>query len=116
MGIIANSTGSPGAIGAASGGKVSAVNNLGTAAIQVVAANPSRQQLTFANPSAVTIYVCPSVDLNGAALTPTLAALGGTFPIFSGGVLVVSGECQTAWKALAASGVNNPLTIMDSNV
>lgn len=115
MGIIANSTGSPGAIGAASGGKVTAVNNLATTAIQVVAGNPSRQQLTFANPGTVTVYVSPSVDLNGTALTPTLAALGGTFPVFAGGVLVVSGECQTAWKALAASGVNNPLTIMDSN-
>lgn len=100
----------------ASGGKVSAVNNLGTAPIQVVAANPSRQSLTFANPGTVTVYVSPSVTGSGAALTPSLAALGGTFPLFAGGLLVISGECQTAWQALAASGVNNPLTVMDSNL
>lgn len=101
----------------ASGGKVTAVNNLGTAAIQVVAANPSRRSLVFHNPGTIDVYVAPATDLNGQAIALALGALGGGFLVYAnGGTLQVEGECQTAWKAMSASGSNNPLTVMDSNV
>jgi hypothetical protein len=100
----------------ASGGKVTPVNNVGTGVAQVVAQNAQRQTLTFANPGTVTVYVGPTKDANGNTITPTLAALGGTFPVFAGGLLVIAGECQQAWQALAASGASNPLTVMESNL
>lgn len=118
MTIIA-STGSPQAIGGASGGKIYAYNAIGNVLnVAVAPVNPSRQRITFINPGAtVTIYISPTTDANGATLTPTTAALGGTVPVIAGGFVTIDGECQCAWQALAASGgAVNPLTVMDSNV
>lgn len=103
-------------IGPASGGKVTPINTLGTTALQVLAPNPARASVAFANPGAVTVYVAPLVNSQGQTFTPTLAALGGTFPVFAGGLLMISGECQTGWQAFAASGSNNPFTVSESNV
>lgn len=104
-------------IGPASGGKVFPFNAITSANnTTVVAANAQRAKLTFANPGTITIYVSPLRDANNAVLTPTTAALGGTFPIFGGGVLTLEGEIQGAWQALAASGTTNPFTVSDSNV
>lgn len=123
MGIIQTNPGSPGTVAGASGGKVYAFNTVTNANnIPVAPANPSRNSITFHNPSAsVDIFVSPTTALNlvnGAAapLTPTLAALGGTFRIFAGATLTITGECQTAWQALAANGTTNPLTVSDSNI
>jgi hypothetical protein len=117
MGTIQGIAGGTLAFSAASGGKVYAVNNLGTSPIQVVPANSSRQKLTFHNPGTQDVFVSPAVTATGTTLTPSLAALGGTFRIFAnGGTLIVEGECQTAWNAFAAANANNPLTVMDSNV
>jgi hypothetical protein len=103
-------------IGPASGGKVTPINNLGTVALQVIGPNAYRSMITFANPGTVTVYVAPLLNAQGAAFTPSLAALGGTFPVFAGGLLTLTGECQTGWQAFAASGTNNPFTVSESNV
>jgi hypothetical protein len=100
----------------ASGGKVTPVNNVGTSPAQVVGANPQRQSITFTNPGTVNLYIAPMVTAAGVALVPSLAALGGCFIVFPGGFLVITGECQGAFQALAASGASNPLTVMESNL
>lgn len=100
----------------ASGGKVYPYNAL-TTLVQVVPANPSRQKLTFHNPGTVDVFVGPVVNYNGATMTPTTVAYGGTFRVFAnGGTLVVEGECTTAWQALSATGGAAILTVMDSNL
>ena len=103
-------------IGPASGGKVTPINNLGTTAIQVIGQNVNRATITFANPGTVTVYVAPLTNAQGASFTPSLASLGGTFPVFAGGFLTLTGECQTGYQAFAASGANNPFTVSESNV
>src|SRR5882672_9578393 len=115
MGIFTN-VGSPGTVAAASGGKVTPFIIPATSAVQAIAGRPERQSITFHNPGTVNVYVAPTITATGAALAPTLSALAGTFLIFPGGLLVITGECQTAWQAFAASGTNNPLTVMESNV
>lgn len=109
----------------ASGGKVYAYNTItNTANTTVAPANPSRQKISFHNPGAVDIFISPvaAYTSSGASsptmLTPTTAALGGTRRVFAnGGTLDISGECQQAWQALAASGGPvNSLTVMDSNI
>lgn len=112
--------GSPGTVSSASGGKVYAYNAISTAASQVAPANPSRQRISFHNPGTINLYVAPTTALNAAGsavtLTPTLGALGGTLLVFPGAIVVVEGECQGAWQALAASSSNNPMTVIDSNI
>lgn len=118
MGIIQTSPGSPLTTSSASGGKVWAFNNIGNAApVQVLAGNPARQTITFHNPGAQDIFVFPQTDANGNAIAASNAALGGTFRIYAnGGALIITGECQQAWSAFAASATNNPFTAMESNV
>jgi hypothetical protein len=113
---VFSGVGSPGSVNATNGGKVYAINTLGTSPSTVIAANPSRLGITFHNPGTNTAYVAPTLTATGAALTPSLAALGGTFQIFPGGLLIISGECQGAWQAFVASGSNQPLTVMETNV
>lgn len=120
MGIISTGPGSPLAFSSASGGKLYAFNALDAVTPQVVAAaNTSRQKITFHNPGAVDIFVYPAYKINtGSAVAnaPTVAAPGGSFRVYAnGGSLEVSGECQDAWSALAASGSTGALTVMDSN-
>lgn len=127
MGIIVSGTGGPLAFSSASGGKIYGFNNISNAAPIVVAqANPSRQRIRFHNPGTEDIFVGPAFVQNvlgsaptqgsNVALAPTTSLLGGMFRIYgNGGVLEISGECAGAWQALAASGITNPLTVMDSN-
>lgn len=122
MSIVTN-PGAPGANSTASGGKVYAFNTVTNANnIPVAPANTQRTSLTFHNPGSNDIFVSPVAALSlatGASvgLTPTLAALGGSFRVFgNGGSLTVTGECQQAWQALAAAGTTNPLTVMDTNI
>lgn len=104
-------------IGPASGGKVTAINNLSSVAnTQVIGPNTNRVSITFHAPGTIDIYVSPLKDVNGNTLSPSLASLGGTFHVFAGGDRIVSGECQTGWQAFSASGVNQPLTVSESNV
>lgn len=120
MGIVTG-PGGPQAFSSASGGKVYAFNNISTAPLVVVAANTSRQKITFHNPSDVDIFVGPSTVLNAAgssvALVPAVATPGGCFVVFAnGGTLVVEGECQGAWQAFSRTSNTKALTVMDSNV
>jgi hypothetical protein len=115
--MINTGVGSPGTVASASGGKVTPINALGTSPITVIAGNPQRVSITFHNPSAISIYVAPLITATGAALVPALpSTLGGTFQVFPGGLLIVTGECQVGWQAFAASGSTAALTIMESNV
>lgn len=105
----------------ASGGKITAFNNITNANnITVAQANTQRRKITFHNPGTVDILISPTQQYAASGfttLTPTNAAKGGGFVVFqNGGTLVIEGECQQAWQALAASGTTNPLTVMDSNV
>lgn len=108
--------GSPGTVASASGGKVTPFIISGTFPTLAIAGNPQRQSITFHNPGTINIYVSPTLTATGAALNPSLGALAGCFIIFPGALLIISGECQTPWQAFAASGSNNPLTIMESNI
>lgn len=120
MGLISTGPGSPLTFSSASGGKLYPYNALDAVTPQQVApANTSRQRITFHNPGAVDIFVYPQYqNLTGSAVAnaPTVAAPGGSFRIYAnGGSLEVSGECQQAWYALAASSSTGALTVMDSN-
>ncbi len=130
MGLISTGPGSPLAFSSASGGKIYGYNNVREDAVLVVAqANPSRQSIIFHNPGPNDIFVGPAFVQNvlgtaptqpsNHALTPTNAALGGTFRVYgNGGALTITGECAGAWQALAVTGagITNPLTVMESNV
>lgn len=120
MSILSNPGGS-GTVSTATGGKIYAYNTITSANnVPVVAANPQRRKITFHNPSDVDILISPTQSFNGsvfATLTPTNAAKGGGFTVFgNGGTLIIEGECQQAWQALAASGSGKALTVMDTNV
>ena len=104
-------------IGPASGGKVTAINNLTSVSnTQVIGPNPARVSITFHSPGAIDIYVSPIKDVNGNTLAPSLASLGGTYHVFAGGDRTLVGECQGAFQAFSASGVSQPLTVSESNV
>ena len=99
--------------------QISAFNNIGTSPITIIAANPSRSQITFHNPGTVDIFVGPtqvfSAPASSVPLVPSLGSLGGMFRIFAnGGDRVITGAAATqAFQCLAASGVSNPLTVME---
>lgn len=119
MGTIFTTSGFPGAVSAASGGKIYAYNNISSTPQQVAPANPNRQSVTFSNPGSNDIYIAPAFVVNSGsqvALVPTPSALGGCFKVFSGGgQITFVGECQGAWQAFANTGSTNALTVMDSN-
>lgn len=119
MGIIQVNPGAPLTIGGASGQRIYAYNALTTTPAQVAPVNSARQQITFHNPGDVDIFIAPVViQTTGSdvAFAPTTSALGGCFRVFSnGGSLTITGECQKAWQAFAASGTGKALTVMDSN-
>jgi hypothetical protein len=108
--------GSPQSVGPTSGGKTTPVNNVATGGALVIAANPARVSIMFHNPGTQTLYVYPAVTATGAANTPALASLGGSYQLLPGGYLTFAGECQTAWGAFAAVGASNALSISESNV
>lgn len=117
-------------VNAANGGKVYAYNNINETTGRVVAqGNPARTSITFHNPGANDIFIAPGSVQNVVGTAPTNpsdvgltisnAALGGSWRVFAnGGVLVITGECQGRWQALAVTGAGttNPLTVMESNV
>lgn len=117
---VYSSVGSSGSVGPTSGGRIYAYNNLGTTQMDVAPANPSRTRITFHNPGPVDFIVAPKfVQTNGSnvglGITPTI--YGGGFRVYgNGGTLVIDGECQGGWQAVALSGSTNPITVMDSNI
>lgn len=110
--------GFPGAYQAANGGKVYPFNNIGSVSpVAILAANPQRLSITFHNPGAQDILVFPATTGTGASNSPNPSAPGGGFRVFAnGGSLVISGECQQAWAAIAFTGSNQSLTAMESQV
>lgn len=88
---------------------------LGTGSVQVLAANPQIQKVTFHNPGTVNLYVCQATDMNGNALTA--GPNPGNWEIFPGAVLTFTGNgVAGAWLGAAASAGSNPLTIAVSQV
>lgn len=130
MGIISTGPGSPLAFSSASGGKVYGYNNISEAGPRaVVNANPSRQSITFHNPGPNDIFIAPFLVQNVLGTVPTnpsnvpfnsfAAGFGGSWRVYgNGGTLVITGECQGGWQAIAVAGagMTNPLTVMESNV
>ena len=107
----------------ANGGKVYAYNALTTTPVTVAPANPQRRTISFHNPGTIDIYVAPALAYasvsatSPTALVPSTAAKGGCRTVYAnGGTLDITGECQGAWQAFAASATGNPLTVMDSNI
>lgn len=84
--------------------------SLGTASAQLVPENLSRGGITFANPGTVTVYICPALDVYG---NPVAAGGGGSIPIAPGAFLSFTGQCGCAWNGAAASGTNNPFTVLE---
>lgn len=127
---VFSGVGASGTVSSASGGKVYGYNNINETTARVVAnANPARRQITFHNPGTNDIYIAPvnvqnvvgtaPTNPSDVALTLTNAALGGSRIVYgNGGTLVIDGECQGGWQALAktAAGTTNPLTVEDTNV
>lgn len=117
--------GGSGSFSSTSGGKIYAFNAISSLALTTVAPdNPTRQKITFHNPGPNDAFVCPTTIANIAGganspFAPSTAQLGGVFRVFAnGGTLVIDGECQQAWQAYSptGAGVDNPLTVMDSNL
>ena len=115
---IVSGVGAPGTVGPASGGKVYGYNTISTTPNPVAPAASSRRQITFHNPGAVDVFVCPQYLLNSGSsvpVTPSPSNLAGCFLIFAnGGTLILTGECQGQWQAFSRSGSGNYLTVMDS--
>lgn len=85
--------------------------SIGVASAQIIAANTvDRVGIIIHNPGTVDLYVCPSTDSAGA---PLAAGGAGSILLSSGQSLPVSGLCSTAWNAVAASGVANPVTVLE---
>ena len=120
-------------VGPTNGGKILAYNNLGTTPEVVAPANVNRGSITFHNPGSVNVVVFPVIVQNvpstaptssngqpsyiNTPLTPTTLTLGGGLLIYAnGGQITLTGECSGSFQALATSGSNNPLTVIESNV
>lgn len=95
-------------------GNISAVNNLSTALVQVIAADNSanpRIWIVFHNPSnTVELLVCQSTFT-----ATTFSNRGGGFLMLPGDYLTLVGNVAGAWSAIAQSGSANPLTIITSS-
>lgn len=86
---------------------VTAITTLGTSSLAVIGANPTRKKLTFHNPNVISninIFVCPSS-------IPAVVAGGGSICIFPGWSVDIEGNC--GFNAIAQSGANNGLTILE---
>jgi hypothetical protein len=99
---------------------ITALNNIGTTALQVIGFNSGRALLRFHNPGAVDIIVFPTlVWIAGSPVTllpGTTLALGGGYRVYgNGGDQVIDTDSRFfAWLAQAVSGTNNSLTIEES--
>lgn len=81
----------------------------GTTQVTAIGQNLNRRGVAFGNPSDVTIYVCPA---NQAAVvgqgTPIIA--GAIVPFLGDGKLI---NYTCGWNAIAASGSNKPLEVLE---
>jgi hypothetical protein len=69
----------------------------------------------FHNCGSVALFVYPLTLASGLPNSPSVASPQGSFQVMPGGLLTISGECQLAWGAFAASG-SGSLTISESNI
>lgn len=120
MSGIFTGVGSPGTVSAASGGFFLAFNNISSTPQQVLGQNSQRVKVTFHNPGTVDIYIAPAFIQNSGkdvALIPSPSALGGCFLVYAnGGTLILEGEVQKPFQALALTGSTNALTVVPTNV
>jgi len=83
---------------------------VGTASVPAIGANPSRRGVRFFNPGTVTLFICPA---NQAAVIgqgiPILPG-GGPVDMIGDGALI---NYNSGWNVIAASGSNNPLTVLE---
>lgn len=95
------------------GGTVTAINNLSSSPVPVIAADPNRNSITFHNPGSIITYVAPlTIGSSGGNLNPSLTQLGGCCELVPGDWLTLSGVVQQGWQAFVSSGSSQPLTIM----
>jgi hypothetical protein len=81
-----------------------------TASTQILGTGRNRVSLKFHNPGTVTVYVCPSKDALGNALT-AVAAAAGMLQILPGDTQPVDAPGGLPWNGIAASTA--VLTIME---
>lgn len=83
---------------------------VGTSSITAIGPNANRRGLSFFNPGTVQLYICPANQT---------AVIGQGIPILpSGGPVDMIGDGEllnynSGWNVIAASGSNNPLTILE---
>lgn len=81
-----------------------------TASILAIGANANRRGLQFFNPGTVQLYICPAnipaVVGQGIPIFPG----GGPVQFIGDGILV---NYNSGFNVIAASGSNNPLTILE---
>lgn len=83
--------------------------SLGTVSVAVIGPNPVRRGIVFHNPGTIAVAVCPA-NLSAAFGPGSLIVLpGDTKRVFAQGNLKVN----CGWNAIAQSGANNPLTILE---
>jgi hypothetical protein len=89
------------------------VNNVGTAAVSVIAANQTRFGLVFHNPGIANVYVFPSA----MTVAPTTSSVGGSFIIYPGSTLsfpsTLFSNVNGAWSAFSDGGSNQPFTVLE---
>ena len=87
---------------------------LSTGSTPLAGIPPSTKRITFINPSAITVYVCPAFDILGNALTP--GPNPGSMIVASGDSVIVSGSgvLSTSWLAATATGSDVPFTLFVS--
>jgi hypothetical protein len=83
---------------------------VGTVSAQAIGANTNRRGLRFYNPGTVEIYICPANQVAVAGQGIPILPGGGPVDFVGDGKLV---NYNSGWNAIAASGANNPLTILE---
>lgn len=83
---------------------------VGNTSIPAIGANQNRRGIIFANPGSVNIYVVPS-NLAAVIGQGILVLPGAQVELLGNPSRNINYNC--AWNAIAATGSNNPLTIMD---
>jgi hypothetical protein len=88
--------------------------SLGTSPTTLSGIPPSTKSITFTNPGAVAVYVCPSLDMTGNPLTPgpnpgNTVVAPGTVVVFTG-----TGVRESQWLAATATGSDVPFTVVVS--
>ena len=84
---------------------------LGAASAPVIGANPVRRGITFHNPGSVNVAVCPSNLSASIGAGSIIIVPGGTKTFMAKPKSRIRVNC--GWNGAAASGSNNPLTVLE---